>query len=89
MKVYCMDEDGDEYWLAPSLEAAKAVYVEITGELPDSVEEVSEEGLDKLIVIDTDENEVPTGKKFTFREYLQQRIAEGVQKPEFFAGSNW
>ncbi len=87
MKVYCMDEDGDEYWMAPSLEEAKAVYAEITGETPDCVEEVSEEGLDKLTVTDTDENEVPTGKTFTFREYLQQRIAEGVRKPEFFAGN--
>lgn len=87
MKIFCMNDD--EYWMANSLEEAKADYLDTTGEAADEAEEVSDEDLDRLTIKDVDEDERPTGKVFTFREYLQQQIAEGANTPQIFCCSNY
>lgn len=89
MRVYAMNDC--DWWMARSLEEAKADYCHETGsteaELCPDARELTDEELDRLRITDTDENERPTGKARSFRKELQRRVDEGVTKPEMFAST--
>ncbi len=83
--------DLPEYYVARSLEEAKAAYLRDCGEdCAEYVEdacELSDDALNRLTILMTDEDEEPTGEKPTFREYLDSLVAGGLDRAQFFAGS--
>ena len=86
-RVFRMDDY--DWWIARSLEEAKASYKNEVGVDDKDIEdarELTEEELDRLHYVDVDEGERPVKKsRRTFRAELAQRIAAGLSKPELFA----
>ncbi len=76
-----------DWWLARTLDEAKSDYTRQTGDEDlDDAYELTDEELDRLHFVDTDERERPVTKsRRTFREELAQRVASGVNEPELFA----
>lgn len=90
-RVYRMDEY--DWWVARSLDEAKASYKHRTGvddECIEDARELTDDELDTLHFIDTDADERPIKKsQRTFREELAQRVAAGLSKPEMFASTEY
>jgi hypothetical protein len=86
-RVYRMDDC--DWWVARTLEEAKASYKHATGvddERIENARELTEAELDKLHYFDTDDRDRPIKKyRRTFRAELVQRVAAGLEKPELFA----
>lgn len=84
-RVFQMN-DHPEWWIARTLEEAKAAVAEAWGdddpELVVDAFELSDESLSAETLTD-DEADPPV--KRTFREELDLRIARGLAAPEFFA----
>lgn len=81
-----------EWWIGESLEACVKDYREHAEAWPEYYEdarELTEEELDRLHFTETDENEVPTGIKRTFREQLAIEIAAGGTFPRMFATTEY
>lgn len=86
-RVFRMDDC--DWWVARSLEEAKASYQHQTGVDDESIEdarELTEQEMDKLHFVDVDDRERPVKKsRRTFRVELAQRVGAGLSKPELFA----
>lgn len=86
-RVFRMDDC--DWWVAHTLEEAKASYQHQTGVDDEAIEdarELTEQELDKFHFVDVDERERPIKKsRRTFRVELAQRVAAGLSKPELFA----
>lgn len=83
-----------DWWIARSIEEAKASFQSHCGPMPDDEafdepHELTETEMDTLKICETDENERRTGKKLTFREYLVERLGDGLSEPEQFASTEW
>lgn len=90
MKI-CEINDCD-WWIGESLEACIKDYqdnVEDSPEYTEDARELTEEELDSLHFTETDENEVPSGIKRTFREQLAIEIAAGGTFPRMFASTEY
>lgn len=90
MKVFQMNDC--DWWLAPSLDEAKADYIREMGASPEELEdafELDDTALDRLNF--TDDRALPDGElvKRPFREELERRIAAGDTGPGFFASTEW
>lgn len=95
-RVFKMDDC--DWWMARTLQEARETYQRETGVDDEAIEdsrELTDEEMDKLHFVDTDEGEQPVpGSRRTFREELRQRV-ELMQKlkaeygiepePELFA----
>jgi hypothetical protein len=86
-RVFKMDDC--DWWVAHTLAEAKASYQYETGVDDESVEdarELTDEELDRLRFVDTDEAGHPVKEtRCTFREELARRVSAGLSKPELFA----
>lgn len=86
-RVFRMDDC--DWWVAHTLEDAKASYQHETGVDDESIEdarELTDAELDKLHFVDTDEGGYPVkDSRCTFREELTRRVSAGLSKPELFA----
>lgn len=91
MRVFRMNDC--DWWMARSLDEAKADYISQTGSTEDELcpdaRELTEEELDRLRFTDTDEYERPIGKTCSFRKELQRRIDAGVTRPGMFASTEY
>jgi len=80
-----------EWWLAPTLEIAKADYQKLCGPIPDEEafdepRELSDDELCKRHFFDTDDNEEPIkSSRRTFYEELRQQIKADPITPRLFA----
>ena len=99
-RVFKMDDI--DWWLARTLDEARESYKRETGVDDEAIEdarELTDAEMDKLIFVDTDENERPVkASRRTFREELRQRVEfhermrveHGIEpKPEPFACSEY
>jgi hypothetical protein len=82
-----------DWWVARTLEEAKADFIQTVGsdwgnEFEDA-EELSEADMERLQFIDTDEDERPLGTKTSFRDELARRVAAGITAPEQFASTEY
>lgn len=86
-RIFCMDDC--DWWVARTLEEAKASYKHETGVDDTDIEdarELTEDEMDSLHYVDMDDRERPIKKsRRTFRAELVQRVAAGLEKPELFA----
>jgi hypothetical protein len=91
MRVFAMNDC--DWWMARSLEEAKADYCHQTGstesELCPEARELTDAELDRLRITDLDDNERPSGKSRSFRKELQRRVDAGITKPEMFASTEY
>lgn len=81
-----------DWWVARSLEEAKADYIASCGGDDDSFEdphELTDAELDRMQINGMDENERLAGTKHSFREELKQRVAAGLTGPAFFASTEY
>lgn len=80
-----------EWWMARTLDEAKTDYTQVTGEqADDDARQLSEEDLDRLWYVDTNEDETPNATmRCSFRQELANRIATGISKPEVFACTDY
>jgi hypothetical protein len=89
-RVYRMDDC--DWWVARTLEEAKASYQHQTGvddECIEDARELSDAELDSLYFVDTDDRDRPVkGTRRTFRVELDQRAA-WLSKPELFASTEY
>ena len=83
MKIFEMNDC--EWFVGPSAEDCKAAYFDEFDSELDELRELTDDELDTLMFIVTDENEVPDGTKRTFREQLAIEIEEGGEFPRLFA----
>ena len=86
-RIFRMDDC--DWWVARTLQEAKASYQHETGVDDESIEDASEltdEELDRLRFVDTNEAGHPIkDSRCTFREELARRVSAGLSKPELFA----
>ncbi len=87
-KVFQVDEDT--WWRARSAEEAAADYENETGETPQAsvFRELTEAELDSTMMNLTDEDEVPTGEKESFRAQLAEQVELYDGKPGMFASTD-
>jgi hypothetical protein len=83
-----------DWWIARSIDEAKASFQKECGPMPDDEAfdepcELTDADMDTLKIAESDENERRTGKFLTFREYLIERIGDGLDSPEMFASTEW
>ena len=77
-----------DWWVARTLEEAKADYLDTVGPMSDDEafddpHELSDEDMDRLKITDVDD---PKATKPTFREYLKQMAPRA---PGMFASTEW
>jgi hypothetical protein len=90
MRIFRMNDC--DWWLATTLEAAKADYKHQTGIDLEDIEdarEVTEEEMDRLKFIENYDGPKSGWIKRTFREELQRRITDGEAKPGCFASTEY
>lgn len=83
MKIFSMNEC--DWYVGETLESCVADYHIYFSDDTEEARELTEEELNKLIFIDTNEDEYPTGDKRTFREQLAIEIEKGGPFPRLFA----
>lgn len=87
MNVYRMNDF--EWWIGQNLDSCKLAYIQHTGD-PSSIHApdlLTDEALDTLIYVDTDEDGYPAGCECTFREKLEIEIRAGGKFPRMFAST--
>jgi hypothetical protein len=90
-RVFRMDDC--DWWVARSLEEAKATYLHETGvdnEYVEDARELTDEEMDRLHYVDSDERDRPVkASRRSFRVELAQRVSAGLSKPELFASTEY
>lgn len=79
-----------EWWLARSLDEARAHYREFTGEdIDEDARELTDAELCRLQFIDDPDRPLAKGRKRSFAKELALRISAGVDGPQMFACSEY
>lgn len=90
-RVYRMDDC--DWWVARTLEEAKASYKHETGIDDEHMEdacELTDDEMQRLHFVDTDEADRPVKEsRHTFAVELARRVSAGLSKPELFASTEY
>jgi len=85
--------DDCDWWVARTLEEAKASYKHETGIDDEHMEdacELTDDEMQRLHFVDTDEADRPVKEsRHTFAVELARRVSAGLSKPELFASTEY
>lgn len=93
LQAYQVDEYGTVYLAATEQEAMEEALRDWGGEKahywPAGEDDVTPMNLDENKIAEVDEDENPTGEHRSFREEIQQLLADGVKAPILLCGQDW